>query len=254
MFFRYLSTGTHALTEYRMNAPIDYNLLHKLSLMAREATCQSVDFKRYGYPSDEILISGETDTVAVVCTGGNRTPLIIFGSDDDVWECLGDSFLMPFKEVDPGVRVDSGIHGLWVALRHMVLGKLRSMDSETIMLAGHSVGGAVAVLAAADIAANLPMVKPVVYTTGCLRIGDRRFTAKLSTLVPDFVQFEHPGDPVPRMPGGDYGSCWHRIGLECDGAAVLRIANAIPGVGRMFLKPYNEPSVYIDSLFNRIDT
>jgi len=236
-----------------MNTPIDYNTAHRLAMMAREAMCQSVDYKRYGYPSDEILISGSTETVAVICAGANRIPAVVFGSNDNTWKCFGDSFLMPFKEVDPGIRVDSGIHGLWTALRHMVLGKVRSMGVEKILLSGHSIGAAVAVLAAAEIAVSLPTVTPVVYLTGCPRIGDVRFVSKIGELVPNFIQFEHPGDPVPRTPGGEYASCWHRIGLECDGSTALRIANAIPGVGRLFLKPYNEASVYIDTLFSYIE-
>ena len=236
----------------KVNIDIDYEIVHKLALMCRESTCPSIDFSRYGFKYSEVLMSSATDTLAIVCDG--RFPTFVFGSEENVWESCLNSFLMPFKEVDPGARIDSTMHGYWTSLRHMVLAKVREFDCEEIVVTGHSTAGAVALLAAADIAKNCPPVKPTAYVFGAPRCGDSRFVRLLQELSPGTIAFEHPGDPVPRMPGGAYASTYLRVGLDHDLSTILRLMHIFPMVGRFFMDAFNEPSVYIDSIFGRIDT
>jgi triacylglycerol lipase len=71
-------------------------------------------------------------------------------------------------------------------------------SAKPLYIAGHSLGGALAVLAAADLAAGGR--RPVVYTFGAPRAGDPRFACRYGRLVPESYRVANPHDIVTRLP------------------------------------------------------
>jgi len=71
--------------------------------------------------------------------------------------------------------------------------------AKTLYIAGHSLGGALAVLAAADLA-FAGRRRPVVYTFGAPRVGDPRFACRFGRLVPASHRVANPHDFVTRLP------------------------------------------------------
>ena len=67
---------------------------------------------------------------------------------------------------------------------------------------GHSLGGAVATLAAMEIALNLPQIRPQLqlYTYASPRVGDREFAQAHSQLIPNSYRVVNLSDSVPLVP------------------------------------------------------
>ena len=69
-------------------------------------------------------------------------------------------------------------------------------------ITGHSLGGAVATLAAMEIALNVPQIRPQLqlYTYASPRVGDRAFARSHSQLVPNSYRITNLSDSVPLVP------------------------------------------------------
>eukprot|EP00170_Pyropia_yezoensis_P008149 contig_33917_g8176 len=70
---------------------------------------------------------------------------------------------------------------------------------------GHSLGGALATLAAADVAARHPGGRPpVLYSFGQPKVGDAAFGAAVDALLPAAFRVVNDVDVVARAPAGSY--------------------------------------------------
>lgn len=106
----------------------------------------------------------------------------------------------------PG-RVHSGflasITGLWPAILPAV--EHFSADARTLIITGHSKGGALAFLAGYLLSAR----RPLVVTFAAPRVGDGTFASAYT--VPT-LRFENPADVIPKVPVILYRSC----GMLCE--------------------------------------
>lgn len=71
-----------------------------------------------------------------------------------------------------------------------------------VLITGHSLGGALATLAARDVAELRPDADVRLYTFGSPRVGNRAFAAEVARLVPHTYAVINVRDPVPRVPKG----------------------------------------------------
>lgn len=72
---------------------------------------------------------------------------------------------------------------------------------DRVVLCGHSMGGAMATMAALHVACTMPQVRPNVccVTFGAPQVGDSNFVAFFNETVPTCVRVVNPMDPVPRL-------------------------------------------------------
>lgn len=118
--------------------------------------------------------------------------------------------------IAPGVRVHSGFHRQFASLIGLIEAELaaRTQPPERLVVCGHSLGGAVATIAAAHLAASL---------FGSPRVGNRRFTK----LVPQHLRVNNDEDPVPMLPMSlrFVHTPWH---VDFNDAGEHRIPHACP--------------------------
>jgi len=69
-----------------------------------------------------------------------------------------------------------------------------------LYLTGHSLGGALATLAALDLVHNSPFGSPIVYTFGAPRVGDPTFVRNYNAAVDSHFRFQNEFDIVPHLP------------------------------------------------------
>lgn len=127
-------------------------------------------------------------------------------SDLKVWQTMHHSET-PRQLLRRPPLVHTGFYRAWVStgLNQQVLGLLRGLfdaglisKAARVCVTGHSLGGALAVLAAHDIAAQLKSISLQVVTFGCPYIGNHAFAADYEACVPDTWHIIHDRDPVPR--------------------------------------------------------
>lgn len=98
-------------------------------------------------------------------------------------------------------QTHKGFSDIYYTLRQQVMELLSQCDSEKpLYITGHSLGGALATLAALDIAANTPFRKIIVYTFGAPRVGDPAFVRAYNYTVPIHWRFQNKYDIVPHLP------------------------------------------------------
>ena len=89
-----------------------------------------------------------------------------------------------------------------------------------IQVTGHSLGGALATLAAYAFASEYNFDVTLV-TLGSPRVGDATFAAYVNKLVPDSIRIQHHDDLVPRVPKLEYRHIDKLLRLDDNGEQII---------------------------------
>ena len=132
---------------------------------------------------------------------------------ETIWEWLHDaSFLMDHSPI-PGITgfTEDGFTAVYKSLRidklpsaptavASIATYLSNGTASKVTICGHSLGGALATLLTADVAANTPCRTPVSYTYASPRTGDHIFANSYNALGPSTFRIANRGDLVPQLP------------------------------------------------------
>jgi hypothetical protein len=194
-----------------------------------------------GCTPDRVHTRSDGDLYADVCDLDNRT-LVVFRGTATLGGWLVD--LAAWQEARRGLpgKVHHGFADSWEELRSWV--QVHTPMEIPVEVTGHSLGGALATLAAASLAANRWRVMPV-YTFGAPRVGDAEFTAGVDNLV-DVWRVVNDIDPVPHVPDGiRYLHCGREWQLpdggpgSCFGRLRRVVGHARKGVGPLLSDAVN---------------
>ncbi|KAK9788602.1 hypothetical protein WJX73_002360 [Symbiochloris irregularis] len=129
-------------------------------------------------------------------------------SDLKVWRTVHHSVAKSGSWWHRAPLVHTGFYSAWVSkgLDRQVITHLKELydtgavqrDAQ-IRITGHSLGGALAMLAAHDIAVELHPPRMQVYTIGCPYLGNHEFARAYSALVPDTWHIMNERDTVTRV-------------------------------------------------------
>ncbi len=135
--------------------------------------------------------------------------MLVFRGTQRKFEFLGDlltlqkSYVNPLTEEALG-QVHLGFYSLYFnQLADAVKNAVQNLDpAKPLVIAGHSLGGAMANLAAIDLAIHRPELKSNLhlYTYGTPRVGDRTFVETHSRMVPNHYRVINLADMVPMTP------------------------------------------------------
>ena len=104
------------------------------------------------------------------------------------------------------VKVHAGFGKSWQALSTGILhlietARSRCTNCNRVMFTGHSLGGAIATIAATDYARNKPSgIAIQSLTLGSPRVGNEEFADYATRMVPNSIRWTHSNDPVPHLP------------------------------------------------------
>ena len=128
-------------------------------------------------------------------------------------------------------------------------------QNQQILLTGHSLGGALAILTASKLS-SLPEFRnriEAVYTYGAPRVGDRDFSSQYTLT---HYRFEYGNDPVPSLPSLNYTHTGRRYYLPKNEPTIQtdsqgfeayqvhrRIASVAPEIVRLFINSSNFNSI-----------
>ncbi|KAH9935089.1 alpha/beta-hydrolase [Epithele typhae] len=161
----------------------------------------AVQFYYVGYWPDQ-------NAVIVSYQGTDPTQLLADLTDLDFFQQPFDSSLFP--GVPSSVQVHGGFADQHAKAAAVILKETKRLISAkgatTVITVGHSLGGALAEIAALHMTLNLPSsihVKSVTY--GTPRVGNPAYASFFDGKVADFVRINHDHDPIPIVPGRGLG-------------------------------------------------
>lgn len=124
--------------------------------------------------------------------------------------------------------VHLGFEAVYGSVRNSVINALQGQPPATrITLVGHSLGGAIATLAAPDILINLQRPHVDVCTVGAPRPGKQDFRERFDERIADCHRVTNQLDIVPHLP--TVAAFWRHVGeeIEVSGAAPGQIAHSL---------------------------
>ncbi|MBW4520452.1 MAG: lipase family protein [Scytolyngbya sp. HA4215-MV1] len=104
-------------------------------------------------------------------------------------------------ESKSGAKMHRGFVSAYMSVREQIHTYLKNYTAATVIVTGHSLGGALATLAAVDVQYNFASkFKIEVYTFGAPRVGNGGFRDSFNRRVPDSYRFVYGMDIVPALP------------------------------------------------------
>jgi len=173
-----------------------------------------------------------TDTQGVFGLAGGDTFVIAFrgseetGIADWITDLKFVKQVYPYHTGNKKVKVHYGFIQAYKSVRDAVLEAARTAPQAEIVCTGHSLGAALATLAALDIRYNLPEKKVSCYTFGSPKVGNKAFVTSYNRRVPDTFRFVNRADLVPSLPPGAFqhvGQFFH-LGEEAAKRSLREIA------------------------------
>ena len=100
-----------------------------------------------------------------------------------------DIFQVKYPFVKDAGKTHKGFTYLYSLLREKVLDTLENcFSAKALYITGHSLGGALATIAALDIAVNTSFKNPHIYTSGSPRVGNKTFADKFDAVINDSIR------------------------------------------------------------------
>lgn len=125
-----------------------------------------------------------------------------------------DILQVPYPFVSNGGKSSRGFTCIYQSTRNKLISELNKLsDSKRLFITGHNYGGALATLAALDIAVNTKFKNPYVYTYGSPRVGDPDFAFCFNKEVKNSVRIVNIHDSFPTFPAKKYPPPFTEKGL-----------------------------------------
>ncbi|KAK1870119.1 hypothetical protein I4F81_012581 [Pyropia yezoensis] len=177
------------------------------------------------------LESDDTDTeVWIWRDPGRRLAVVAFrGTETVSWKDLATDAMawqVPWVPADTPL-VHFGFLRGYASVREPLLAELSALTGGLgrdweVFFTGHSLGGALATLAAADVAARHPGGRPpVLYSFGQPKVGDAAFGAAVDALLPAAFRVVNDVDVVARAPAGSYRHVGRAVLVNAAGQLAL---------------------------------
>ncbi len=116
-----------------------------------------------------------------------------------------DILQVPYLFVRNGGKTSRGFTCIYQSTRNKLIRELNKLPAtKRLYITGHNYGGALATLAALDIAVNTKFKNPFVYTYGSPRVGDPDFAFSFNKKVKNSVRIVNIHDSYPTFPARKY--------------------------------------------------
>lgn len=104
----------------------------------------------------------------------------------------------------PPRRIHTGFSLAYDTVRHDILNAIKTLSPPRVFVTGHSLGGALATLAALDLATEHPSTQITMYNFGSPRVGDWGYAGFYNGNVSESFRVVVPADIVPKVPLGGW--------------------------------------------------
>ena len=153
----------------------------------------------------------------------SRTAFLSFRGTSDVSEWVADIDAVPddYHPISGFGQVHTGFQDVYELVRANIAANLAAAAAgcDQILITGHSLGAALAVLAAPDIARTMPpnTIEPRLITFAGPRVGVTDFAAKFDALIESCYRVVNFLDIVPYLPPAPYQHVGAQISVDSGG-------------------------------------
>jgi triacylglycerol lipase len=106
----------------------------------------------------------------------------------------------PYGDGNPATQVHAGFIEAYSSVREAMIKVAKESPHQKVLCTGHSLGGALATLSAADVKRNVPGKEVSCYTFGSPKVGNSDFVKFYNQMVPQTYRFVNGVDMVPNLP------------------------------------------------------
>ncbi len=192
---------------------VDFALALKCARLCQEVYRDFSGLRFSAYPDIEPVFvesqdNGFTDTqVAILNQLDSDLLYIVFrGSDKSIDWINNFQFrqqIYPYADGNSEVKFHQGFMTAYFAVRQALLDAMDQFEGQQVIVTGHSLGGALATIAALDLQYNLGRKHDLrfeVYTFGAPRVGNRAMVESYNGRIPSSDRFVYGWDIVTRIP------------------------------------------------------
>lgn len=105
------------------------------------------------------------------------------------------------------IKVHHGFMEAYRSVRDTILAEAKKTKCQRIIFTGHSLGAALAMLAALDVDYNVSGKEYVCYTFGAPKVGNDAFAKSYNKRVPETFRVVNIGDYIADLPPGSFEHC-----------------------------------------------
>ena len=125
-----------------------------------------------------------------------------------------DLYQAPYPFVRNAGKTHRGFTCIYQSTRNELIRELNKLSTtKRLFVAGHSLGGGLAVLATLDFAVNTGFENPFVYTYGSPRVADPVFASRFNQTVKNSIRIFNVHDIIPTLPDQAYPPPFTKKGL-----------------------------------------
>ncbi len=164
----------------------------------------------------------------------SRTAFLSFRGTSDVAEWVADIDAVPddYRAISGFGQVHAGFQDVYELVRANITANLATAAAgcDQILITGHSLGAALAVLAAPDVARNMPpnTIEPRLITFAGPRVGVSDFVAKFNALIESCYRVVNFLDVVPFLPPAPYVHVGAQISVDSGGQVQIAWRHSLP--------------------------
>ena len=143
--------------------------------------------------------------IAFIATSGSSI-YVVFRGTKTISEWISDATLtqVGYTYVANGGQTETGFTDIYASIRSAILQQVTRLAGSgnytSLYITGHSLGGALSVLAAPDLAGQTRFDRPVVYTFAGPRAGNPTFAGVYNDAIDTSWRVVNTNDEVPKLP------------------------------------------------------